>query len=135
MKALTLSCMRFKWMKTRFEEIDEQTVKKEFPQFYDKRGRFFEIIHQEQPIGFVGIRPLSLEECELEVYVFPHYRNTLTKGLMFDVLDFPGSLGFRRGVMTTTRPKLLRWLHFLVKCAKLETGFKNGKPYFMRQYP
>lgn len=125
---------------TTFEEIDGKEVHQTFPQFYDKQGRFFEIIHKGQEIGFLGVRPvgihsLSPEECELEVYVFPQYRNTLTRGLVFNVLDFPGSLGFKRGVMTTTRPSVLRWLHFLVKGAKLETGFKNDKPYFVREYP
>ena len=130
-------------MKNTFDEIEGTHVYQAFPQFYDKQGRFFEIIHKGQPIGFVGVRSLNLPEfstsegetAELEVYVFPQYRNTISRSLVFDVLDFPGSLGFRRGVMTTTRPGVLRWLHFLVKRAKLETGFKNGKPYFVRQYP
>jgi len=127
-------------MKTTFDEIEGTHVYQAFPQFYDKRGRFFEILHKGQPIGFLGVRPvgihsLSPEECELEVYVFPQYRNSLTRSLVFDVLDFPQQLNFKRSVMTTTRPKLLRWLHFLVKRAKLETGFKNGNPYFVRQYP
>ena len=122
-------------MKTTFDEIDGKVVYQAFPQFYDKRGRFFEIIHKDQEIGFLGVRPLSPEECELEVYVFPQYRNAITKALVFDVLDFPGSLGFRRGVMTTTRPGVLKWLHFLVNGAKLDIVFKDGKPYFVREYP
>lgn len=127
-------------MKTTFDEIDGKVVYQAFPQFYDKRGRFFEIIHKDQEIGFLGVRPvgihsLSPEECELEVYVFPQYRNAITKSLVFDVLDFPGSLGFRRGIMTTTRPGVLKWLHFLVNGAKLDIVFKDGKPYFVREYP
>ena len=125
---------------TTFDEIDGKAVHQAFPQFYDQQGRFFEIIHKGQEIGFLGVRPvgihsLSPEEGEVEVYVFPQYRNTLTKGLVFNVLDFPKSLGFRRVVMTTSRSKLLRGLHFLVQGAKLDVRLKNGKPYFVRHYP
>jgi hypothetical protein len=52
-------------MATCFTEINASDVQKCFPKFYDRRGRFFEIVHtdasgQGQPIGFVGVRPLRL---------------------------------------------------------------------------
>jgi hypothetical protein len=119
---------------TTFDEIDGKDIKQFFKKFYDPQGRFFEIIHKEQPIGFIGVRPLEQNSCELEVFVFEDYRNTLTKGLVFDVLDFPKSLGFKRAIMTTKRPKLLRGLHFLVKGARMETELRDQKQIFIRNY-
>jgi hypothetical protein len=118
-----------------FNEIDGKDVYQAFLQFYDKQGRFFEINYKGQDIGFLGVRPLSSEECELEVYIFPQYRNTITKGLVFAVLDFPQQLGFKQSVMTTIRPGLCKLLHFLVKGAKMETVIKNGQTYYMRKHP
>jgi hypothetical protein len=122
-------------MTTLFNEIDGKDVYQAFPQFYDKQGRFFEINHKGQDIGFVGVRLLSSEECELEIYIFPQYRNSLSKGLLFAVLDFPQQLGFKQSVMTTIRPGLRKLLHFLVKGAKMETVIKNGQTYYMRKHP
>jgi hypothetical protein len=131
-------------MRTLFNEIDGEDVYQAFPQFYDKQGRFFEIVHKGKEIGFVGIRPLPLvetfwslfpEECELEVYIFSSYRNSLTKGLVFAVLDFPKTLGFTQSVMTTTRPGLLKLLHFLIKTGKIDIGWSAKKQIFRRIHP
>jgi hypothetical protein len=120
---------------TAFTEIDGKEVHQTFPQFYDRRGRFFEIDQKGQDIGFVGLRPLSSEECELEIYIFPQYRNALTKGLVFAVLDFPKQLGFKQSVMTTTRPGLLKLLHFLVNGGRMDIGWSAKKQIFRRKHP
>jgi hypothetical protein len=129
-------------MNTRFDESAGWEVKEYFSEFYDKRGRFFEIVHKGQEIGFVGVRPVQSERfqemrnntCEMEVYIFPQYRNTFTKGLVFDVLDFPKTLTFKRGVMTTTRPTLLKLFQTLLKKGILETKFVEQKQIFIRTY-
>ena len=120
---------------TAFTEIDGKEVHQAFPQFYDRRGRFFEINQKGQNIGFLGVRTLSPEECELEIYIFPQYRNALTKGLVFAVLDFPQQLGFKQSVMTTTRPGLLKLLHFLVNGGRMETELRDQKQIFRRKHP
>ena len=122
-------------MTTLFTEIDGKDVYQAFPQFYDKQGHFFEINHKGQNIGFVGVRTLSPEECELEVYIFPQYRNALSKGIVFAVLDFPKQLGFKQSVMTTTRPGLLKLLHFLVNGGRMETELRDQKQIFRRKHP
>lgn len=126
-----------------FTEIDGKEVHQAFPQFYDRRGRFFEIVHKGQDIGFVGVRPVQSgwfqewenNACELEVYIFPQYRNTLSKGLVFAVLDFPKTLNFKQSVMTTTRPGLRKWLHFLVKTGKIGIGWSAKKQIFRKKHP
>ena len=120
---------------TAFTEIDGKEVHQAFPQFYDRQGHFFEINHKRQDIGFVGVRSLSPEECELEVYIFPQYRNSLSKGLVFAVLDFPKQLGFKQSIMTTTRPGLLKLLHFLVNGGRMDIGWSAKKQIFRRKHP
>ena len=119
---------------THFDEIAGWEVKEYFPEFYDRRGRFFEIIYKSQEIGFVGVQPIFSEECELEVFVFPEYRHTITKGIVFAVLDFPRSLFFKRCMMTTTRPTLLKLFQTLLKKGILKTELRDQKQIFIRTY-
>ena len=127
---------------THFDEIRGWEIKEYFPDFYDKRGRFFEIIHKGNPIGFLGVRPVQSERvqemgkntCDMEVYIFPQYRNTITKSLVFAVLDFPKSLFFKQCVMNTTRSTLLKLFQTLLKKSILETKFMEQKQMFIRTY-
>ncbi len=119
---------------TSFTEIDGQEVKDSFPEFYHEAGRFFEIIHKEQPIGFVGVRPLSDKGCEIEVFIFSHYRNALTKGIVLGTLDFPKSLGFQRCWITTARKTLVKLFNSMKKYSIIDMGLLNQKHVFMREF-
>ena len=123
---------------TRFTEIDASEVQNCFPRFFDQRGCFFEIIHAGYPIGFVGIRPLELKDCELEVFVFKQYRNALNKGTVLAVLDLPKSLGepenFKRCWMKTTRKTVVKLLSSMEKYGVMHVGLFDKKHVFVREF-
>lgn len=126
-------------MNTHFIEIDASEVKDCFPRFYDKRGRFFEIIHtdssgQDHPIGFVGIRPLRHKSCEIEVFVFRQHRNTLNKGIVLAVLDLPKSFDFKRCWMKTTRKTVIKLLNSMGKYGIMHLGLIHKKHVFLREF-
>ena len=122
-------------MDTRFIEIDALEVQSCFPKFFDERGRFFEIIHRDQPIGFAGVRPLEVEgECELEVFIFKRYRNTLTKGIVLATLDLPKSLGFKRCVMKTSLKTVVKLLNSMWKYGIIRASVINKKHVFVREF-
>ena len=120
-------------MDTRFTEIDPSAVQSGFPKFYGKQGRFFEIIHQGQPIGFVGIRPLETG-CELEAFIFKRYRNALTKGIVLATLDLPKSLGFKRCVMKTSLSRVVKLLNSMGKYGIMPVSVINKKHVFVRKF-
>ena len=150
-------------MDTRFTEIDPSEVQSGFPKFYDKQGRFFEIIHQEQPIGFAGVRPLqaeeernskdsqdceleqtsleqtsleqaSLEQTSLEVFIFRQYRNALTKGIVLATLDLPKSLGFKRCVMKTSLSRVVKLLNSMGKYGIIPVSVDHHSHVFVRKF-
>ncbi len=124
-------------MDTCFTEIDASEVKDGFPKFYDERGRFFDIIHTGYPIGFVGIRPLGLkncEDCELEVFIFKHYRNSLSKGTVLATLDLPKPLGFKKCWMKTTRRTVVKLLNSMGKYGIIPLGLIDKKHVFVREF-
>ena len=120
-------------MDTRFTEIDPSAVQSGFPKFYDQQGRFFEIIHQGQPIGFVGIRPLEAG-CELEVFVFRQYRNALTKGIVLATLDLPNTLGFKRCGMKTSLSRVVKLLNSMRKYGIIPASVIHKKHVFVREF-
>lgn len=126
-------------MDTRFMEIDGADVQNCFPKFYDGRGRFFEIVHQDTSIGFVGIRPpghpFSAEDCELEVFVFRQYRNALTKGIVLAVLGLPKSLGFKKCWMKTAKKTVVKLFHSMKRYGILPAGMLNQQHVFVREFP
>ena len=123
---------------TRFIEIDPSEVQSCFPKFFDERGRFFEIIHQGQPIGFVGIRPLEtgceLEQASLEVFIFRQYRNALTKGIVLATLDLPNALGFKRWVMKTSLKTVVKLLSSMGKYGIMPVSVIHKKHVFVRKF-
>lgn len=122
-------------MDTRFIETDASEVQTGFPKFYDKQGRFFEIVHAGQPIGFVGVRPRDRKgECELEVFVFTQCRNTLTKGTVLATLDLPKSLGFKRCVMKTSLKTVVKLLNSMGKYGIIRASVINKKHVFVRKF-
>ena len=125
-------------MSTCFTKIDAAEVKGCFPRFFDERGRFFEIVHKSCPIGFVGIRPLreslSLKDCELEVFIFKQYRNTLTKGIVLATLDLPEALGFKRCWMKTPLKTVVKLLNSMGKYGIIPSGLINNKHVFCREF-
>ena len=130
-------------MTTHFIEIEASEVQKHFWVFYGHQGRFFEIIHtgspgtdasgKDQPIGFVGIRPLDAG-CELEVFIFEQYRNTLTKGIVLAVLDLPASLGFEKCWMLSNRKTVIKLLNAMGRYGVRASGEINGKHVFVREF-
>lgn len=145
-------------MNTQFTEIDAKEVRECFPRFYDERGHFFEIIHtsslgtsapetdasgQDHPnkgvcIGFVGIRPLGLkncEDCELEVFIFKQYRNSLNKGTVLASLDLPKPLGFKKCWMRTPLKTVIKLLNSMGKYGIMHVGFLHKKHVFVRKFP
>ena len=132
-------------MNTCFTEIDASEVQNCFPRFYNQRGRFFEIIHKGNSMGFVGIRPLGhkhCEDCELEVFIFKKYRNTLSKGTVLAVLDLPKSLGepenFKRCWMKSTLRTVVKLLSSMGKSMGkygiIHVGLINKKHVFVREF-
>ncbi len=125
-------------MDTRFTEIEASEVQNCFPRFFDQRGCFFEIIHAGYPIGFVGIRPLDLKNCELEVFVFKQYRNALAKGTVLAVLDLPklvSELGnVKRCWMKTTRRTVIKLLNSMGKYGIMHVGLLDKKHVFVREF-
>jgi hypothetical protein len=121
-------------MNTTFTEIDAWEVKNSFPEFYHEAGRFFEIVHKEQPIGFVGVRPLLDKGCEMEVFIFSPYRNALTKGIVLSTLDFPKSLSFQRCWIITTRRTLVKLFNSMKKYSIFHRGLLKGKHVFVREF-
>jgi hypothetical protein len=125
--------MLFKVMNTTFTEINGQEVKEAFPEFYHETGRFFEIIHKEQPMGFVAIGKLNAEDCVLGLFVFQEYRNALSKSFVFSVLDLPGRLNFKRCVMMTTKKTILKLFRKMRKYGIFEHGIINHEPTFIKE--
>jgi hypothetical protein len=98
-----------------FEEISSEDVKAFFPPFYGKGGRYFEMMRHGFSIGFIGVRETLIEPdgkgCELELFIFSKDRNSLTKGIILNILEFPRKLNFDILFMRTkkkTVEKLLR---------------------------
>jgi hypothetical protein len=122
-------------MDTRFIEIDPSEVQSGFPKFYHEQGWFFEIIHRDQPIGFVGVRPLEKEgECELEAFIFKRRRNALTKGIVLATLDLPKSLGFKRCVMKTSLSRVVKLLNSMGKYGIIPVSVERHSPVFVRKF-
>jgi hypothetical protein len=128
-------------MDTCFTEIDASEVQNCFPRFYDQRGRFFEIIHKGNSMGFVGIRPLGLkncEDCELEVFIFRQYRNVLTKGIVLATLDLPEVLGFKRCWMKTLLKTVVKLFSSMGKSMGkygiIHVGLFDKKHVFVREF-
>ena len=120
-------------MDTRFTELDPSAVQSGFPKFYGKQGRFFEIIHQGQPIGFVGVRPLETG-CELEAFIFKRYRNAPTKGIVLATLDLPKSLGFKRYVMKTSLSRVVKLLNSMEKYGIIRASVDHHSHVFVRKF-
>ena len=122
----------------RFIEIDASEVQSGFPKFYDQQGRFFEIIHQGQPIGFVGVRPVEagceLEQASLEVFIFRQYRNALTKGTVLAVLDLPNALGYKRCVMKTSLKTVIKLLNSMRKYGIIPVSLDHHSHVFVREF-
>jgi hypothetical protein len=120
-------------MNTQFREIDALEVRKYFSAFYDHQGRFFEIIHKGELIGFAGIRSFHVR-CELEAFIFKQYRNALTKGIVLAVLGLPESLGFEKCWMLTNRKTVIKLLNAMGKYGIRASGLINGKHVFVREF-
>ena len=130
-------------MDTRFTEIDPTEVQSGFPKFYDKQGRFFEIIHtgspgtdesgRNQPIGFAGVRPVEAG-CELETFIFKRYRNALTKGIVLATLDLPNALGFKRCVMKTSLSRVVKLLSSMGKYGIMPVSVDHHSHVFVRKF-
>lgn len=115
-----------------FTELSANDVKQSFPDFFDKNGRFFEILKQEKCIGFVGIRSIDQKSVELEVYINPDHRRYITKQFAFLVMDFPKQLGFEKTYMLPEHNSVRHFFDFLEKNGKINTEMMNQTTYFVK---
>ena len=121
-------------MTPRFDEIDKKEIQRCFPEFYHERGRFFEIIHKEQPIGFVAIGRINRENCVLGLFIFREYRNGLTKGIVLSLLNFPKELGFQRCFITTSKRRIIKVLGMMKKYAVKDLGVVDDEHVFLMDF-
>lgn len=117
-----------------FTEFDKHEMYQSFPEFYDEAGRFFEIMKGETSIGFIGVRPLTREGGELELYISPDYRRSLTRDFVFHLMDFPKTLGYQKTYMFPEHPSVRHFFEFLGKRCKLYTEMLNKTLYFVRDH-
>ena len=121
-------------MTTYFTEIDAWEVKESFPEFYHEVGRFFEIIHKEQPLGFVAIGKINRENCVLGLFIFKEYRNELTKGVVLSILNFPKKLDFKRCFITTVKNSIIKLLKMMKNQGINDLGRIHDEHLFLREF-
>lgn len=98
-----------------FLPINPDEVKAGFPEFYDSDKDFYEIIQQDIPIGFYGIKRINSLVCEISVYIHEEHRNKICKITAFSCLRFPFTLGFVRIFISTRLDKMCRFLKRMSK--------------------
>jgi len=121
-------------MTPRFDEIDKKEIQRCFPEFYHERGRFFEIIHKEQPIGFLAIGTIDKDRCVLGLFIFREYRNGLTKGIVLSLLTFPKALGFQRCFITTSKRRIIKVLGMMKKYGVKDLGVMDDEHVFLMDF-
>ncbi len=121
-------------MTPRFDEIDKKEIQESFPEFYHERGRFFEIIHKEQPIGFLAIGKIDRESCVLGLFIFREYRNGLTKGIVLSILTFPKALGFQRCFITTSKRRIIKVLSMMRKYGMKDLEVVDDEHLFLMDF-
>jgi hypothetical protein len=103
-------------MEINFIETSPDEVKSFFPEFYAPNKVFFEIMKDERPIGFYGIKEIGQDSGEISVFINDDSRSEITKKLAKKCLLFPSQLGFKK-VMVSTEVKSIE--RFLRKMEKL----------------
>jgi hypothetical protein len=121
-------------MTPRFDEIDKKEIQESFPEFYHERGRFFEIIHKEQPIGFLAIGKIDRDDSVLGLFIFKEYRNGLTKGIVLSLLTFPKELGFQRCFITTSKQRIIKVLGMMNKYGVKDLGVVDDEHVFLMDF-
>lgn len=118
----------------RFDEIDGKEIQESFPEFYHERGWFFEIIHKEQPIGFLAIGKIDRDDSVLGLFIFREYRKGLTKGIVLSILNFPKTLGFQRCFITTSKRRIIKVLSMMKKYAIKDLGGVDDEHVFLMDF-
>jgi len=121
-------------MTLRFDEIDGKEIQESFPEFYHERGQFFEIIHKEQPIGFLAIGKIDRNDSVLGLFIFREYRSQLTKGIVLSLLTFPKELGFQRCFITTSKRRIIKVLSMMKKYAVKDLGVVDDEHVFLMDF-
>jgi hypothetical protein len=93
-----------------FESIDPKNVEKFFNEFFHKDALFFEIMSNNISNGFLGVKKITKEYCEICVYIYNKLGRSLTKEISLNCLSFPFSLGFRKIFINTELEKMKRFL-------------------------
>ncbi len=111
-----------------FESIEENQIEKFFNNFTYENCVFFEIISNENAIGFYGVKTITEKVCEISLYIYEKCRGMFTKEVMNKCLEFPFILGFNKIIIRTEIEKMKKFLCKLTKYG-VNYLFKHDKIY------
>lgn len=89
-----------------FDPVEPELIKSLFYGFFQEAGIFFEMISDDVPIGFYGIRAITDKVCEISVYSKKIGGFKITKELVLKCLKFPFLLDFEKVFLRAERKKM-----------------------------
>lgn len=117
-----------------FEQIEPELIERFFYNFFQEAGIFFEIISDDIPIGFYGIRVITDKICEISTYSKKIGGFKITKEMLLKCLKFPFLLNFEKVFIRAERKKMKDILCRLKK-HNVNYLFEHKDMYFFEVLP
>lgn len=86
----------------------------------------FSVVHIGKEIGFYEIIHIDDDTCEISLEIEERYKHISGKSVAINCLNFPKKLGYKRVLIWTNLPKMVK---FLNKMTKLGVSYMKETNY------